>query len=181
MRLCYPVFTQPLNPEVDLPQYADGTRKKLWAKDYSHTYLNSEEHLRNAIVYIENNEKKHNLPALDYKFTSLTPYSDLFKPEIVKGGFDAVIGNPPYVQTVMLDKNSQNYFTDRFLNPIDLFSLFIEKSLKIVNNTSYFSFIIPDAINDRSNYTKTRKYILNESYILKIITLNNVFADCKGW
>lgn len=55
----------------------------LWAQKYSCTYIEKDEHLENAIEYIKNNRKKHNLPE-NKRLKSLiakmvTPYEEIFK------------------------------------------------------------------------------------------------------
>ena len=135
-----------VNPMVDKPEYYDGTRKKLWGHKFSHTYLNNQEHIYNAANYIENNHLKHNVTKIEYKFKNLTTLSDAFKPKVIKGGFDVVIGNPPYVNIVNLNKIEREYLKQKFTitkNKVDLYAYFIELIIKqLLKNDSLLGYII---------------------------------------
>jgi len=51
-----------------------------------------------------------------------------------KGGFDAVIGNPPYVRQELL-KGQKEYFKDRYEvyhGSADLYAYFIEKGVSLL-------------------------------------------------
>jgi adenine-specific DNA-methyltransferase len=99
---------------------------------------------------------------------------------IKTGGFDCIIGNPPYVSNKEIEPNQKNYYTLRYKsakNQFDLYTLFIEKSINLMNKNSEFGFIVPDAILDRSSAEYIRKMIINESKLKTIFNLNNVFAD----
>ena len=82
-----------------------------------------------------------------------------FNTIIEKGGFDVIIGNPPYVEysNVKKDYHIINYET---LKSGNLYSYFIERSHSITNNVNYTSFIIPVSVicTDRMEYTQ--KFLL---------------------
>ncbi len=83
----------------------------LWTQKFGCKEITGEEQLRNAVGYIQTNRDKHKLqPIIDNKgVNSLVAeiesmccdYEYAFRPEY-KGGFDVVIGNPPYVRQEML-------------------------------------------------------------------------------
>ena len=59
------------------------------------------------------------------------------------GGFDVIIGNPPYVRQELF-KEFSNYFIKEYKSysgKADLFIYFYEKSLRIVNQNGLVSFI----------------------------------------
>ena len=93
-------------------------------------------------------------------------------PEVfAKGGFDIVIGNPPYVDIKALPKKIVNVIFERFKtadNRINLFSVFIEKSIDIMKPNGKFSFIIPSALLTQDSYKLIRKHLLEK------VTLNNI-------
>ena len=67
-------------------------------------------------------------------------------PHVMKtGGFDAVVGNPPYVRTERLDKKQISYFKRTYSaeGQIDLYLLFIEKALRLLKEPAYFGYITP--------------------------------------
>lgn len=83
-------------------------------------------------------------------------------PEVFKqGGFDVVIGNPPYVQAASLDKESLSYFKSHFKASIDLYAMFIEKSLQLLKDRAPLGFIVPSLFLKGINYRKLRELINN--------------------
>lgn len=66
-----------------------------------------------------------------------------------KGGFDVVIGNPPYLRVQGINEHHNidtKYFQKSYQSArgrYDLYILFIEQSLKITNKTGKISFILP--------------------------------------
>ncbi|MCD6102233.1 MAG: N-6 DNA methylase, partial [Candidatus Cloacimonetes bacterium] len=99
-------------------------------------------------------------------------------------GFDVVIGNPPWVDIKGLDTNLVKYYFSRYAtteNRINLYAIFIEKSLKLLNKNGNFSFIIPNSLLMKSSYFKLRKIILEEYHIENIVRLpDNVFQGVKA-
>lgn len=62
-------------------------------------------------------------------------------------GFDAVIGNPPYVRIQTSDESDKTYISDRYTTAIgsyDVYVIFVEKSLDLLNNNGHFCFIMPN-------------------------------------
>ena len=86
---------------------------------------------------------------------------------IRKGGFDVVIGNPPYGN--ILDKTPKkitNSFYDSYSGEIA--SLFIERSINALSLSGYLSFIITYAITFNKSLSENRLQLVNnfeESYI----------------
>ena len=67
-----------------------------------------------------------------------------------RGGFDVVMGNPPYIRIQSLVANSpdqRNYFSRNYKSALkgnyDIYVLFIEQALNIINPTGRVSFILP--------------------------------------
>ncbi len=107
-------------------------------------------------------------------------FSDIFK----KGGFDVVIGNPPYVDIKRLSNYDVKYIFKKYKhanNRINLFASFIEKSFDIVKNNFYFSMIVPTALLAQDSYKSLREWIESNYQIEIIIRLpNEIFGDSAG-
>jgi len=94
-------------------------------------------------------------------------FTEIFK----KGGFDVVIGNPPY-RTLQLGKKQesqdecyldyyQSHYTASFEYKINLFGLFIEKIISaILKDNGYFSFIVPNSLCNTLSFKPIRKFML---------------------
>jgi type II restriction/modification system DNA methylase subunit YeeA len=107
-------------------------------------------------------------------------------PEIFKfGGFDLVIGNPPYVRHHGISSFKsflkENYQTYTGLS--DLYVYFFEKGLKILKNKGLLGYISSNKFI-RVNYgKKLRKFILINSDFVKYVdyTHDNVFKDATTY
>ena len=91
-------------------------------------------------------------------------------PEIMKnGGFDAVIGNPPYVRQETLG-NSKPYFQKHFSvyqGTADLYVYFIEKALSLLRSDGFFGFIVSNKWM-RANYGKPLRQWMKQQHISEI-------------
>ena len=107
-------------------------------------------------------------------------FAEVFK----QGGFDAVIGNPPYVLgRETFDDSVKEYITNKYKSyggKFDLYIFFCEKALLLLKENGKFSFIIPNTILVNENATNIRQLILNK-YSLETIRVfkNRVFADAQ--
>ncbi|ADL12069.1 Eco57I restriction-modification methylase domain-containing protein [Acetohalobium arabaticum] len=102
-------------------------------------------------------------------------------PEIMDdGGFDVVVGNPPYVRHEQI-KWMKPYLKDNYEvynGTADLYCYFFERGIELLDEDGYFSFIVSNKFT-RAKYGKElREYLLNyqiEEYI--DYTDENVFRD----
>ena len=95
-----------------------------------------------------------------------------FKDIMDGGGFDVVIGNPPYV-ILNLDLFNQdviNYLKEYKVAQYktDLFHLFIEKGINLLESDGQFGMIIPNPWLTMKFTDKLREYILKNSVINEI-------------
>lgn len=60
-------------------------------------------------------------------------------------GFDAVIGNPPYVRSrEKFSGDLKKYYSENYkfsVYQIDLYKLFIEKSIQLIKNNAFISIV----------------------------------------
>ena len=103
-------------------------------------------------------------------------------PEVFeKGGFDVVIGNPPYV-TRGLTHEIKDYINNNFQTAeyqVDLYVSFMEKAVLITKNGGYNSFIVPNSWLKNLRMSKCREFMLNALNLLSIVRTNNVFEDAS--
>jgi type I restriction-modification system DNA methylase subunit len=109
-------------------------------------------------------------------------------PEIFKnGGFDVVIGNPPYVNAKTLVElfenerkyldNSKNFKT--LYQKWDLYLAFIEKGLNLLRKSGLFSMIIPHPFINQLYSKILRKHIIENFNLKEISDLSDakIFKD----
>lgn len=98
-----------------------------------------------------------------------------------KGGFDIVIGNPPY--GAKFDKEMKKYLSDKYPNVPDFESAdyFVCKSNSLLKTLGTMSFIIPNTILSNLFAKKLRKELLDKWSILTIDNLSDidVFLSAK--
>ena len=94
-----------------------------------------------------------------------------------KGGFDVIIGNPPYVPTEYISQNDKNYLEINYQSAygrINLYPIFYELGIQKLRKNGFLSFITPYTILKNQYYIETRKFILNNVKIEEIIDFKNV-------
>jgi hypothetical protein len=100
-----------------------------------------------------------------------------------KGGFDVVIGNPPYVSgrkggINLFDKSIFNKFYETAEYQLDLYVLFSERGHKLLNFEGNLVFIMPNTWLSNHKLCKIRQYLLKKSTISEIVLLpSDVFLS----
>ena len=103
-------------------------------------------------------------------------------PEVFKaGGFDAVIGNPPYVRPHNIPEETKQYLWKAyktFVAKSDLYSCFMERAISLVRNGGRLSFIVPKTWTSLESFTKIRLHLL-ENCLVRVLTQlpKKVFQD----
>lgn len=94
------------------------------------------------------------------------------------GGFDIVIGNPPYGAS--FSKAELDYYKNRYNTAVwrcESYLLFIEQALQLLKPDGAIGLIIPDTLLNLGFTQPTRELLLRNSKIEEIISLpSNVFA-----
>jgi predicted RNA methylase len=99
-------------------------------------------------------------------------WEEEFPKAFKQGGFDVIIGNPPY--GAELSKEDQSFFKDKYdIGSTDTAILFIKKAMTNLKHDGVLGFIIPKAFCFASNYEKIRDFLWDNV---------NVIVDCgKVW
>jgi hypothetical protein len=100
------------------------------------------------------------------------------------GGFDVIIGNPPYVNIYNMNNTDRDYFNlsteyTTTLLKYDLYLLFVEKGLNILCKNGVLGYIIPSVILSVPYGKLIRKKILTDFSLNQIVDFTGfkVFAD----
>jgi type I restriction-modification system DNA methylase subunit len=98
-----------------------------------------------------------------------------------EGGFDAILGNPPYLPIFELDKHTLDYFAKKSLfyqKRYDAYALFIEQSLRFLKSEKgLLGYIVPSSLMNNEAFILLRKHIAEQTTILEMRVLGgNVFC-----
>ncbi|MEC5209878.1 tRNA1(Val) A37 N6-methylase TrmN6 [Psychrobacter sp. PL15] len=121
----------------------------------------------------------------DKAFNWQTSFPQVF----ANGGFDVVIGNPPYLRVQGLKSHFQNetvYYEKNFKSATrryDIYSLFLEKSSKILNKKGNISFILPHKFLVVEAGHGIRSFLAEERLVNSIIHFGekSVFSDASTY
>lgn len=113
----------------------------------------------------------------DKAFNWHEEFADIFK----NGGFDVVVGNPPYVNFVNLPISDRSYYKANYVttkNKTDLYAFFIEQSTKLLKNGGYLSFIFPHTWSSTTSFQPLRRLVIENYSNVHLVELgHNVFKD----
>ena len=96
-----------------------------------------------------------------------------FPQVFARGGFDAVIGNPPY--GLLIPKNDLDYFIEKYKyldSQKDWYLLFLERYQLLVKNDNYLGVIISNTWLQSITLTNIRKYLTTNYIWERILILN---------
>jgi adenine-specific DNA-methyltransferase len=108
-------------------------------------------------------------------------FEDAFRDVMKRGGFNAIVGNPPYVRPHHIPNDVKELLWrgySTFVAKSDMYSCFMEKGLKLTKTSGLFGYIVPHTWTSLESFQKIREYILKQSKIKKLIQLpKKVFEE----
>jgi type I restriction-modification system DNA methylase subunit/REP element-mobilizing transposase RayT len=160
----------------------------LWAQKYHYNTIESESELINVIAYIENNRIKHELP--DNKGLQpliqrvMTPIERAFEP-ITTGGFDVIMGNPPYVRQELLPEAMKTFLAKNYTvahGSADLYAYFIEQSVKLLKEGGLYGIIVANKWM-RASYGEPLRRWMKQQCLEAIVDFGDlpVFEDAIAY
>lgn len=120
-------------------------------------------------------EEERKLNPMDFE----TTFPEVF----ANGGFDAIVGNPPYGFRQIYEQNIKEYFKKHYISShgsYENYIIFYEKSLSLLKKEGYHGYIVPVTWLTIPSAKSLRKYILENYSISKINWLPKfVFKNAK--
>ena len=156
------------------------TDRQLWQQKYFEKVVYNDEYLENTIHYILNNRKKHGLKEFADDDGGNSRGKGL--KSLGKGGFDVIIGNPPYVNMVnILNENERKFYQEHYKtvkNKSDLYSIFTEKAHLLLKKNGLFGFIFSNSWMGTDSFTAFREFLAKDVTVTGLTELpEKVFKD----
>lgn len=102
-------------------------------------------------------------------------WNEQFKEIMDAGGFDVVIGNPPYIfAREKISEQDKEYYQKTYSSSeyqVNTFVLFIERALRLINNNGYLGMIVPNTLLMISSISNLRQLILKSCSVVEIVNL----------
>ena len=102
-------------------------------------------------------------------------------PQIMeRGGFDIVIGNPPYVRLHKIPDAERDWFFQRFhtaRNKCDLYGFFIERCASLLQEGGRLGFIVPNTWCALDSFEPLRNFMMRTFVIEEVSALENPFHE----
>jgi len=108
-----------------------------------------------------------------------------FEDVMSEGGFDVVIGNPPYVQSRNIsDDAERHYYWAKYAtdtNHSDVFSFFVQKGIALLKEAGFLGLILPATWLRLPSFASMRRILLSSCEIKRIVTFEQVrvFEDSE--
>src|SRR3989344_5944834 len=108
-------------------------------------------------------------------------------PEVFKqGGFDVIIGNPPYLKELdnkeVFQEIKKSNFGKYYQGKMDFWYFFLHKSIEILKDGGVMAFITNSYFLKRAGATKLINHLQNEMVLIKAVDFQDikVFEDVSG-
>jgi len=105
---------------------------------------------------------------------------------IEEGGFDVIIGNPPYVRIQTLPKDQVGFFGKNYLSATgnyDIYTLFVERGLTLLKPGGILGFILPHKFFQAAYGQGLRKLIAEKNALMEVVNFrdNQIFEQASTY
>lgn len=109
---------------------------------------------------------------------------DEFPQVMAQGGFDAIVGNPPYLGIEHTSDDDKAIFAKKYktlLRRFDVFGLFIERALHLLRDGGLFGMIVPSTMLNNFTFSALRQLLVEETHVRSVVNLGGrVFAGANN-
>jgi type I restriction-modification system DNA methylase subunit len=115
-------------------------------------------------------EQRYRINVFDWK----KEFSEIFK----AGGFDIVIGNPPWISVIgkhgndIFLRSEIDYLTAQYQGDTyrpNIYEYFVKRAISLVKKGGYQSFIVPDRLGFNEQFTEFRRQLLATTKIVSLL------------
>jgi type I restriction-modification system DNA methylase subunit/REP element-mobilizing transposase RayT/predicted type IV restriction endonuclease len=157
----------------------------VWAQKFHGELIPDEKALAQIIEYVLNNHLKHTETWGD---SLLETWDKGLKPLVEKacvlpekalysaGGFDAVIGNPPYIRIQSLKESAPlevEFYKERYKaatkGNYDIYVVFVEKGLELLRANGQLGFILPHKFFNAQYGEPLREMVSNGKHLTQVV------------
>ena len=108
----------------------------------------------------------------------------LYFPKVFRenGGFDIVIGNPPYGAKLSAEEKRyyKGKYADVHVRTPDTYNYFISLGFRLMRQNGIESFIVPNTLLFQNEYQKTRKFLSEQNTLYSVVNIGeNVFEHAQ--
>lgn len=96
-----------------------------------------------------------------------------------KNRFNVIVMNPPYLDTYKIEEKTRNYIQENYNHTQNLLSVFIERSIELLNKKGRLGLVASDAFLCTHTYNSFRSYIDNFKINIIVRAGDNVFDGPK--
>ncbi len=103
-------------------------------------------------------------------------FDDKFKEIMKRGGFDAIVGNPPYIRIQTLQETtplSVGYFKKHYAaaskGNYDIYVVFIERALQLLNERGRLGYIVPHKFFNAQYGAPLRKHLSEGKHLSQVV------------
>jgi methylase of polypeptide subunit release factors len=104
-----------------------------------------------------------------------------FSKALKEGGFDVIVGNPPYVRPHNLPQEIKQFLWENystFVAKADLYTCFIERGINLLKPGGLLAFIVSDGWLRLDSFQAIRQYALKHCKVIEVVDMpDKVFAD----
>jgi type I restriction-modification system DNA methylase subunit len=133
---------------------------------------------RRVLPMLQNNIKVGNslIDDVNVAGNKAFDWNEEFKEVMKDGGFDVIVGNPPYFKIFESDPlNKTIDYQEIKSGMMNVSALFINKSLKLLKNGGYLGMIVPKMLSFTDSWDKIRNKILKNFKVLKVVDCGKAF------
>ena len=137
------------------------------------------------LTFLNEKDKKNNFTIDELANVKPLHWCERFPNVLSEGGFDLIIGNPPYIEIKKIrNKTEKEFFSQLYFSAYKLYDisiLFIERGLKLLKEGGVLSFIITNKFLSTDFGKNIREIILTQSKIESIIDVSYlpIFQDAS--